>query len=250
VVSRRFNALRLAGLLWLAACGQQAEPRVQPARVAVAAEADRGELCLDVADTRACWGGACGEAGCVVPVVQPKLLTPPSGFRCAGTGRARTCEARAEQAGPFRCADGRCVQERPRFPDNGEWDCVEIDGAVYCRKLAEAAGVQAGPLDPAFVCGPRPRSGELVCVDFAPDPPPMPEPHRCAVRNRAGLPERVCEPRPSPRLGRTCAADAPCDASTRCVQGRCLPAWPRPGCWLDKDCAPGVCKLGSCREGA
>jgi len=250
--ARRASALRACGAaLSLGAC-QGEHVTVQPAQVHVAAAHDRGERCLDVADTRVCWGGPCGEVGCIVPRPGDTALVPPSGFRCAGQGRARTCQARAAQAGPFVCAGTRCVQEHPRVPDNGEWDCVDIAGVVYCRKVVAAAGVLAGPLEPGFACGTRRGEGhgELICVDFAPDPAPLRVPYACSIGYSRGVAERVCAPSSARRVGAACDGDSACPAGTRCVGGRCLPGYPRPACWLDGDCdGAQKCHFGSCTGG-
>jgi hypothetical protein len=215
-------------------------------RVASPAADDRGALCLDLGAIRACWGGSCGERGCVVPRPLPKQLAPAAGYRCSGQGNSRTCGSRADHAGPFRCEAQRCVQSRPRAPDNGEWECVDAAGATHCRKIAEAAGVDAGALEPGFVCGARVGHGdERVCVDFAPDAPNNGR-YACSSSYRGGARAWECTPSKAPRVGDRCADETACPSGARCHQGHCLPPFPRPSCWLDADCAHGRCRFGSC----
>lgn len=238
-------------MLTHAACDPPRPPAAQAARVASPAPGDRGELCLDLGAIRACWGGDCGEQGCVVPRPLPLGLEPSRGYRCVGQRATRTCGSRADHAGTFRCDAQRCVQRHPRAPDNGEWECVDAAGATHCRKVAEAAGVEPGPLDPGFVCGFRQRrqDGERVCVDFAPDLPAAGR-FACSSRYLGGAREWECHPANEPRLGDRCQDRSGCPAGAQCSAGHCLPAFPRPDCWLDSDCAQGRCRFGSCRGDA
>src|SRR6266567_425961 len=101
--------------------------------------------CLDVYDLQVCY--ACGGAPCV--------------------GAA----ARRARGGRFRCAGDACEQAAPAMPDDGEWECVDLDGAVVCRGGIAPAGVVAGPADPGWRCGARRGSTDRICVDLAPDLP-------------------------------------------------------------------------------
>ena len=83
----------------------------------------------------------------VVPRVLPDGPAPPSGWRCGGDGRERVCEDRNRNASSFDCGTQRCLQARPRMPDDGEWECVEISGVVFCHSRVDGAGMQAGPID-------------------------------------------------------------------------------------------------------
>jgi hypothetical protein len=218
-------------------------------REAASAPSDTGGSCSDVAEVRACWGGArCGPKGCLVPRPLPKSALPEGGFRCAGQGSARTCEARTDRASAFVCAGEQCVQRRPRAPDSGEWNCVDAAGAVYCRHMVDAAGIPNGPLDPGYVCGKRRGTGERICVDLSPDAPPAPGLWACSTRYAAGVAERHCERSQLPRLGGPCDAAQACPAGAACVQGRCLPGVPVGDCWLDADCGEGLCRFGTCAE--
>jgi hypothetical protein len=233
-----------------AGCERARAPALVGQRVSAPAPEDRGELCLDLSAIRACWGGPCGEQGCVVPRPLPSGLTPASGYRCAGRAEARSCRARADDAGEFRCNAQGCVQQHPRAPDSGEWECVDSRGAVHCRKVSDAAGVVPGALEPAFVCGPRRGSEEeRVCVDFAPDLPRQGESHSCFSSYRGGARAWHCKPADTPRLGQACTTHAECPPAASCVSGFCLPPYPRPACWFDTDCGDARrCRFGSCTE--
>lgn len=176
---------------------------------------------------------------------------PAHAWRCAGQGAARRCEARSAQAGEFRCDDQRCVQERPRAPDAGEWLCTELDSAVYCLGVINAAGIEPGTRDPAFACGTRRGHAAPICVDFNPDQPPQQPAWRCRFRYETGAAKRVCEPpqgTPAPRLGAACKSTQECPRAALCADGFCLPPRPEPACWLDADCGDAAqCVWGSCR---
>jgi hypothetical protein len=140
----------------------------------------------------------------------------------AAVGCARAPER--PRGGPFRCAAAVCEQGQPRLPDDGEWECVELDGAVVCRGGVPAAGVVAGPPDPGWRCGVRRGSSERLCVDDAPE---LPGPGwRCRFTHEHG--ER-----------RLCREDASAPPP---------PPPPRdpPSCWIDRDCGSGTCRRGSC----
>ena len=238
----------------LAACrARDAAPRVNRGSAPSPGDGDRGVLCLDVGDVRACWGdrseGADCRAGtCLVRRPLPDAPRPPSGFRCSGQRGERACVTRAWNGPPFACHDNRCVQSSLRVPDNGEWECVEMGGAAVCRALAEAAGIPGGVLDAAFVCGARLGSGERICVDLSPDPPPGLDAWSCRVTYGNGPAARVCASSKDARVGGRCASRSDCPVATECIGGRCLPDRPNPACWFDQDCAKAArCRYGSCR---
>jgi hypothetical protein len=144
----------------------------------------------------------------------------------------------------------RCVQVYPRRPDTGEWDCVDIAGIVYCLSRGPAAGVPKGVPDRGWFCGARRGSttGERVCIDYDPDIPDQRHAFRCSFEYPQGRAERVCARVDVPRAGGTCEAGGECPAAMKCVAGYCLPPQPQPECWLDKDCAAGPCRYGTCVE--
>ena len=237
----------------LVACrGEGTAPRVQVGPVPSPSDGDRGVLCLDVADVRACWGDGtaadgCRAGTCLVPRPLPSAPAPPSGFRCTGQRTQRSCVTRAWQGPPFTCDQNRCVQSPLRVPDNGEWECVEIAGAIICRSPSEAAGIPRGPVEAGFVCGNRAGHGELVCVDLSPDPPPLPS-WSCRVTYDSGSAARVCSAAKEPKLGDICVRASDCPAGASCVGGRCLPDQSKPACWFDQDCGHDArCRYGSCR---
>ena len=145
------------------------------------------------------------------------------------------------------------------MPDDGEWECTDLAGAVVCRGGIAPAGVSVGAPDLGWVCGERPGGGAFgraICVDFAPD---LPDPQKAREREGGGRwecsysyvtlrAERICVPR-SPKagfLGDPCVADRSCLRGARCVAGRCAASRSRPSCWLDADCVSGTCNFGSC----
>ncbi len=139
------------------------------------------------------------------------------------------------------------------MPDDGEWECIDLDGVTLCRRGVPAAGVIAGPSDPGWVCGERTGGdpGERLCVDYSPDlPGGDTRGWRCRYDHKRGE-HRVCTRRDdAPALGRACRGDRGCPATLDCVAGHCVPAAPAPSCWFDKDCEPGSkCRLGTCAEG-
>lgn len=128
------------------------------------------------------------------------------------------------RAGPFVCDAGVCEQRVPRFPDDGEWECAELDAVVVCRGGVPAAGVVAGPPDLGWRCGVRRGTSERLCVDDAPE---LPGPGwRCRFTHDRGE-RRVCRADPG--------APQPAPPS-RAV----------PSCWIDRDCESGACRRGSC----
>jgi len=214
------------------------------------AAADRGDVCADVGASRVCWGAGlagkgCDDGICATARPVPSWPAPPSGWRCRGHGASRTCAERAMGAAPFVCEEDRCVQAHPREPDDGEWECVEMNGAVVCRHHADAAGIAPGPSDAAWLCG----AGRRVCVDFAPDlPGGAPSGWRCRFDYEPRATRACVRDTRAPVLGGACGADAPaCPSGARCVAGRCAPERPSPSCWVDRDCdGEARCVFGTC----
>ncbi len=136
---------------------------------------------------------------------------------------------RDQHRGPaFVCDGPRCQQRYPRVPDDGQWECIDLDGAVVCRGGAPSAGVVPGDADRGWICGARRGTPERICIDFAPDlPPGERRGWRCLSEHSGG--ER-----------RLCVRD-PLAPQVR------IPARVHPDCWLDQDCSPGeTCLQGSC----
>ena len=194
-----------------------------------AASADRGALCADVGEVRACWDCEGGKPCLVGPAL-----------------------TNTRRAAPFVCQGGDCVQRHPRLPDDAEWECIDQDGAVVCRGGEAAAGVIPGPPEVGWFCGTREqglRGPEKVCVDFAPDRPEGAGPWKCRSDHKQGE-KRVCKqaaPK-GPQLGEACGNGCPTGAT--CVSDRCVPAKPQPTCWFDNECNGGVCRQGTCGGGA
>jgi len=132
------------------------------------------------------------------------------------------------QASDFACRAGVCTQHAPRVPDDGEWRCAELEGTVLCAGGEPAAGVVAGPADPAYRCGERPN-GERVCVDRAPDYPP------------GGRAVYAC------RFDAEQGGIRECREHPKAAPATVLAALPSrdPDCWLDRDCS-GRCDRGFC----
>jgi hypothetical protein len=251
----------IAGIaLVVATVAVRARKAMVPASVlaplATPADDDRSDLCADVGEIRACWGEpgglegpACDGRACVVKSPLPSGSAPASGWRCGGTRQARVCEERTRNAGPWQCDGGRCVQRAPRLPDDGEWSCVDQAGGVYCHGGGPAAGVVAAGPDLGWVCGARKGGapGERVCVDFAPDEPPLGEPTKCHYEYPIIAPERICVSDRAPRLGDVCEGRQACPSGASCTGGHCLPPRPEPSCWFDADCGSGArCRWASC----
>src|SRR5688572_11068678 len=128
---------------------------------------------------------------------------------CASDGEWR--------GGPFVCENDRCEQRYPRLPDDGQWECVDLDGVALCRGGAPPAGVASGPPDRGWRCGARRTSGEKICVALSPAFPDDRSHWRCAFEHRGGE-RRICvrspgAPRPTPLLSSGA-----------------------PECWIDTDC--------------
>ena len=251
------------------ACADTAPSTNAQTRYSVSEGAEQG-LCTDIAETRVCWRGAAMPV--LVPRTVPRGAAPPQGWRCGTEDAAaatRVCEDRGKNASAFVCGSQRCLQARPRMPDDGEWECVEMSGVVYCHSRGEAAGVAAGPRDLGWLCGARREgaAGERVCVDFDADRPTPLAAGRCRFELHVGMQQRSCTVAPIAaaasvarvaRVASVARVGSPCDASTSCPEGSacraglCLPARPEPACWLDGDCGLGArCTFGSCvRSGA
>lgn len=209
---------------------------------------DADRACADLGDKRVCWQD--GSAA-LVPRSVPSGAAPAHGFRCGGRGRERVCEDRMHNASAFACGTQRCLQERPRMPDDGEWECVEISGIVYCRSRSLFAGMQAGDMDLGWVCGARRggAEGERICVDLDADRPDDTSRRHCRFEAHFGAPQRSCTNDRAPLVGDACNDARACPHGSRCETGLCLPAQPEPGCWLDRDCGEGAqCVFGSCAK--
>lgn len=237
--------------LLLVACGQSRRPGSKledaPSVVRAPATADQGARCADVGEGRVCWKSAT-EAGVVaVPRPAPPSPVPARGYRCAGAGLERECRDRALGSDAFSCSGDRCTQRHPRLPDDGEWECADLDSVVVCRGWSDAAGIVAGKPDPGWYCGARRgAASERICVDFSADRPDA-EPWSCRFQYEPGAPTRVCTRGGEPPLGRKC--DKGCPFGSVCRGERCLPLEPAPSCWSDKDCPAGdKCAFGTCRE--
>lgn len=211
----------------------------------IPAGADVGRACADVADQRACWLGP--GASEVRRVDRAALASGGDrGLRCAGSGSEQRCEDRRFASEPFSCKADFCTQRHPRMPDDGEWECADLDGVVVCRGWSEAAGVVAGPVDPGWHCGGRAGApSERICVDFAPDRPAG-EPWSCRFHHESHAARRSCTRGGPGPLGHACGDG--CPFGSVCVLERCLPLEPKPSCWVDKDCGAAKCAHGSCRE--
>lgn len=260
--SRNETCLVLAILLLMAAAGCEHKSSVtgkagrQAAQLAMftrvsAPEQDRpGQLCSDFGESRICYEADIARR---VPRSLPEGVQPTAGYRCGGSGRARSCEDRAANGGVFECGTTRCIQLSPRMPDDGEWECVEIGGLTFCHSRGAMAGVARGPRDLGWLCGPRLAAadgGEEICVDTAPDRPGDPQFRHCRYEQRLGATVRSCGPGRGAIIGDVCRGGGACPKDSTCQEGLCLPRRPAPACWLDADCGAGArCALGSCVSG-
>lgn len=180
--------------------------------------------CANLRTVRVCWDARCPEGVCVAPLAAQAAAAR---FVCSGEPPV-------------------CVQRFPRRPDDGEWECVELEGIVNCRGGERAAGVVAGPRDRGWICrGERPAH----CVDLAPDRPDGVGSWRCRFEGaREGA--RVCERSARPGVGDRCLTgdSGACPADMRCASGVCVPlVAPAPACWIDADCGAGKrCVRGTC----
>lgn len=257
------SATRRRALLTALALAVSCSKHEGPVAVSVRTESpspapDSSDACADVGpDLRVCWGPTdgpkCSQSICVLARPIPDSPASPLGFRCTSAGRARRCHDRALDAPPFRCDGGVCTQRHPRMPDDGEWECAAVAGAVVCRGGEAPAGVPKGAVDPGFFCGARTTrhaaSPERICVDFSPDfPEGRAEKTRCSFAAEGGSTRR-CEADPGAHsLGDVCDAQHPCIDGARCIAGRCVPVRPEPSCWLPADCDHGTCRFGTCTE--
>jgi hypothetical protein len=224
-------------------------PPPAPRTAVLAAPAPASELgatCADVGSLRVCWEGAEVRAE-----PRPAPAAPaPMGWRCVGRGPARMCRARSAEAPPFACDGARCEQRHPRMPDDGEWQCADSAGVTVCAGGERAAGVAPAPVDPGWFCGAR-AGGEpgRICVDLAPDfPDGTASGWRCTTRYDGPV-RRACDRDASARtVGEPCDARRPCVDGALCAGGWCVPRLPAPACWLERDCAGGRCRFGSCLE--
>lgn len=249
-------ATRAGILVLLAGCtdrddGEPLHVRKQTS-FAAPAQDEADALCGDLGDQRVCWASSCPSGVCVHPRVLPGALrATPRAFRCTGLGHERRCEPRWRRAPPFHCRAGRCVQEQPRLPDDGDWECADIAGVALCRGGSKPAGVAAAPVDPGWFCGARRgKAQERVCIDLDPDFPENLEGLvRCRYELDGSRVRRLCERSDSPRVGAVCsAAEQQCPPGSSCLRGVCLPPRPEPSCWGDFDCGRGTCVYGVCVE--
>ena len=242
-------ALAFAAMLFIARGWHSISASVVRRALPAPSLADRGGLCSDVGETRACWTPECTGGICPGERTLPAGAAPRAGWRCDGMRDARVCEDRRRNAGAFDCEGATCVQRRPRMPDDGQWDCVDLDGVAYCREAGEAAGVSAGAPDLGWTCGARRGHGERICVDLSPDLPDLPNvagPWKCRFEHVIDE-QRVCVRSEQPRVGGPCADGGACPAGASCIGGVCLPPRPQPACWFDADCGAGsTCRWGSC----
>lgn len=208
-------------------------------------------LCSDLGDQRVCWAAHCARGVCVHERPLPAISQgAPRAYRCTGDGDARECHLRSRRAPPFRCHAGRCYQEQPRLPDDGDWECVDLAGVALCRGGSKPAGLAATATDPGWFCGDRRgKAFERICLDLDPDlPESLPSP-RCRYELDGARLRRSCERADSPRIGARCSpAENRCPAGSACLQGVCLPPRPEPSCWGDFDCGRGTCVYGTCVE--
>jgi hypothetical protein len=239
-------SLVLLGVALTAGCSPPADTSSGAGPVFRVPAQDVGARCLDVGASRACWAPSCPGGVCVLPRTVPRAPAPRAGWRCLGAGAARTCQDRGRGVGAFVCDGGECRQRHPRLPDDGEWDCIDQDGAAVCMGGVPAAGVPAAPVDPGWRCGPRAgHPDERVCVDHSPDRPPLPGVWSCRYEHDPRE-VRLCTREAHTRdLGGSC--EGGCPEGARCVQDRCVPAFPEPSCWFDADCGERQrCRWGLC----
>jgi hypothetical protein len=217
---------------------------------------DASPRCSDVGNLRVCWEAPEPTDGIVVTARSvPRVALSRLGFRCTGSGARRVCVDRARGTEEFRCAGDRCEERHPRRPDAGEWECVDVAGAVFCRGGEPPAGAPPGAPDAGFICAARVVKGtparERVCVDWSPDfPDGIGTGYRCrfeeASVGQAGA-VRVCEKDAAAHLvGDTCDRAHPCIGGLSCAAARCVPPQPTPSCWVDGDCDQRVCRFGTC----
>jgi|SRR5580704_846848 hypothetical protein len=245
-----FGAVALALLSPGCPSGESTNTRIETATHWAAPADDRGEPCADVSDLRVCWGAPGGPL--LVARALPPFPAPSSlGFRCYGSGSARTCGLRESAASGFSCEGTTCIQRYARQPDEGEWTCSDDAGVAVCVGSERAAGVSSAGIDPGWICGERPpkrdRLGPHVCVDFSPDfPEGLASGFRCRWSYEHGA-SRICvRDSQAHVVGDGCDGTRPCVLGALCVDSRCVPPKPWPSCAFDTDCEAGRCGFGSC----
>jgi len=210
---------------------------------------DVGEPCADVSDLRVCWPS---ETPVLVARTVPPFPAPTApGFRCTGSGAARTCASRDALAGGFVCDHATCAQRDARQPDEGEWTCSDEAGIAVCVGGERGAGVSSAGTEPGWMCGDRHGAadglGGRVCVDLSPDfPDGRAAGFRCRWSYDHGVARLCARDDKAHGAGDACDAGRPCVLGMTCAAGRCVPPRPRPSCALDADCRSGVCLFGSC----
>ena len=248
-------ALLILVALAACACTQRSAPHPSAERSWPVPADDRGEMCTDLSDLRVCWttGDGVRVAPRPVPPIPP---SSPLGWRCTGSGSARTCTGRARDVGAFTCTSGHCVEPHPRLPDDGEWSCADMAGAAVCAGGEPAAGIPKAVRDAAWICGPErgpksARDASRICVDLAPDfPDGVARGWRCSYTGEPGT-QRVCEGDPNAHeIGDACDAGRPCLDGLSCTASRCLPHRPAPSCAFDRDCDDHRCRFGTCQAEA
>ncbi len=151
----------------------------------------------------------------------------------------------------FVCGPKRCVQDYPRTPDDSDWSCADMAGAVVCLGGTRAAGVATASANPRWRCGDvanRPLEQRRVCIDVEPDfPVGSASAWRCHFQNELPM-RRICDRSShNPMLGDACSAALPCVDGAVCQAQRCVAPSGNPFCWVDRDCQPNaVCRFGGC----
>jgi hypothetical protein len=242
-------------VLPLFGCRRGAGEQLSPRGLAdvAAPNADPDGLCVDLAAHRVCWAEGCPAGLCLRSRPIPDVIRAwAEDYRCTGSGNTRRCAPRAARAPRFRCRGPRCSQEQPRLPNDGEWECADLAGAVLCRGGSEPAGVTHANVDPGWLCGARRhgKNGERVCLDLDPDFPEKTALRSCHFEFDGARMRRICEASDRPLLGDACTHPDLCPAGSDCNAGVCIPPRPRPNCWGDADCELGQCRFGSCSVGA
>jgi hypothetical protein len=192
----------------------------------------RGAACHDVGSARACWDR---EGPSLVATVAPEPAPPDGAWRCDGE-RCQLVRRRF-----FACDAGTCVQRDPRVPDDGDWECADVEGLVVCRSLAPPAGIVPGSPEVGWICG---GYGQRICIDPSPDRPGAGS-YACRFEHDPTL-RRICVPHRTPTLGAPCRSA--CPEGMTCVSGLCvLTSIATPDCWTDVDCPAGArCLLARC----
>jgi hypothetical protein len=163
----RVLALVLASCV--AACPRKSAVIDESGWVGVSSEADTS-TCADVRTARVCWPA--GAPAVRVPRAAPTV--DAEAWRCVGQRGDRKCRRRKAQSSAFACGAAECVQDYPRVPDDGEWECFERAGAIICRGGEPASGVVSGARDLGWICGDAADGSPSarLCIDLDPDPPP------------------------------------------------------------------------------